>query len=115
MTDAELLRRVQNGDLSAWRTLYDRHLPALWRYVYARTGGDHALAEDVVGETVLALVAAIGNLNPDRGSLAGWLARVARNKLHDDRRKQERAARAAAVIAHRDQSNGVEPAAATLE
>ena len=115
MTDADLLRRVQNGDLSAWRALYDRHLPTLWRYVYARTGGDHALAEDVVSETVLALVAAIGKLDPESGSLDGWLARVARNKLYDHRRKQGWATRAAERIAQRDQSNGARPAAATLE
>lgn len=110
-----LVEAGAHGDLSAWRALYDRHLPALWRYVYARTGGDHALAEDVVGETVLALVAAIGSLNPESGRLAGWLARVARSKLHDHRRKQGRAARAAATIARRDRPNGLAHAPATLE
>jgi len=106
---------VQNGDLSAWRALYDRHLPTLWRYVYAWTGGDYPLAEDVVSETVLALVAAIGNLDPEGGSLNGWLARVARNKLHDHRRKENRAVRAAVTVGHRDRSVDFEPAAALEE
>ena len=112
MTEAELLRRAQGRDLAAWRTLYDRHVPTLWRYVYVQTGGDHQLAEDVVSETILALVAAVDKLDPGGGSLAGWLARVARNKLHDHRRRQDRAARAAATVAQRERSVGVEPAAA---
>lgn len=95
MTDAELLRGVQAGDLSAWEQLYDRCLPTVWRYVYLRAGGDRHLAEDVVSETVLALVRQISSLAPGDGNLSGWLIAVARNKLGDHRRNAARFALAA--------------------
>lgn len=95
MTDAELLRSVQAGDLSAWEQLYQRYLPMVWRYVYLQVGGDRHLAEDVVSETVLALVRQISSLAAGDGNLSGWLIAVARNKLGDHRRNAARGALAA--------------------
>jgi RNA polymerase sigma-70 factor, ECF subfamily len=98
LTDAELLRSVQGGDLTAWERLYQRYLPTVWRYAYLQTGGDRHLAEDVVGETFLALVRHITTLAPGDGNLSGWLIAVARNKLGDHRRSTARAATAAKAI-----------------
>lgn len=91
MTDGELLSGVRSGDLSAWEQLYARYLPTVWRYVYLRVGGDRHLAEDVVSETMLALVRQITSLAPGDGNLSGWLVTVARNKLGDHRRSAARA------------------------
>ncbi len=107
LTDAELLRGVQAGDLSAWERLYDRYLPTLWRYVYLHADGDRHLAEDVVGETILALVRQVSELNPGDGNLAGWLIAVARNKLGDHRRSVARRALATKAV-----GEGTSPAAA---
>jgi RNA polymerase sigma-70 factor (ECF subfamily) len=96
LTDTELLHGVRAGDLSAWEQIYLRSLPTVWRYVYLRAGGDRHLAEDIVSETVLALVRQISSLTPRDGNLSGWLIAVARNKLGDHRRT---AARAAALVA----------------
>ncbi len=95
MTDAELLRSVQAGDLSAWEQLYHRYLPTIWRYVYLQVSGDKYLAEDVVSETVLALVRQISSLTPGNGNISGWLLAVARNKIGDHRRNMARGALAA--------------------
>ncbi len=95
MTDAELIRRVQAGDVSAWERLYQRYLPTLWRYAYLQVGGDRHLAEDVVSETILALVRQISSLAPGDGNLSGWLTAVARNKLGAHRRSVIRGALAA--------------------
>ncbi len=73
MTDAELLRDARAGDLSAWEQLYVRCLPTVWRYVFLRAGGDRHLAEDVLSETVLALVRQISSLTLRDGNLSGWL------------------------------------------
>jgi RNA polymerase sigma factor (sigma-70 family) len=82
LTDAELLRRVKCGDGSAWRILYARCLPAVWRYTFALCD-DHIVAEDVVSETMLALVRGLDSLDPATCHVHGWLRRVARNKLVD--------------------------------
>jgi RNA polymerase sigma-70 factor (ECF subfamily) len=107
LTDAELLRSVQAGDLSAWEQLYYRYLPTVWRYVYLQVSGDKHLAEDVVSETVLALVRQIPTLTPGDGSLSGWLIAVARNKLSDHRRSAARSAQAAKVREARGQAGAV--------
>lgn len=107
MTDAELLRRVRAGDLSAWEQVYARCLPTVWRYVYLRAGGDRQLTEDVVSETILALVRQISGLTLCDGNLSGWLIAVARNKLGDQRRS---AARVAALVA-KARDDGILPVA----
>jgi RNA polymerase sigma-70 factor (ECF subfamily) len=76
------MRRAQHGDGAAWQVLYSRCLPAVWRYVYALSR-DHSTSEEVVSETMLALVRGIHGLDPDTCHLHGWLRRVARNKLSD--------------------------------
>jgi RNA polymerase sigma-70 factor (ECF subfamily) len=87
LTDAELLLAAQGGDQSAFRALYQRYLPTVWRYAYAQTRGDVHTAEDLVSETFLALVRAIGKLDAEKGPLASWLMAVLRNKLGDQRRR----------------------------
>ena len=73
MTDAELLLAARGGDPSAFRALYERYLPTVWRYAYAQTRGDVHAAEDLVSETFLALVRALAKLDAGRGPLASWL------------------------------------------
>jgi RNA polymerase sigma-70 factor, ECF subfamily len=107
LTDSELLRHVQAGDASAWEHLYRRYLPTVWRYVYLQVGGDKHLAEDVVSETILALVRQISSLALGDGNLSGWLIAVARNKLGDHRRNVARGSLAAKAV-----SGGKSPVAA---
>jgi RNA polymerase sigma-70 factor (ECF subfamily) len=97
LTDAELLRSVRIGDVSAWEHLYRRYLPAVWRYVDLQVGGDNHLAEDIVSETFLALVRQIPGLALGDSNLLGWLLAVARNKIGDHRRSIARRAQAAKV------------------
>jgi RNA polymerase sigma-70 factor (ECF subfamily) len=87
LTDAELIQRSQAGDRAALQALYERYLPAVWRYAYARSRGNVHLAEDVVSEAFLALVRSIGKLQPDSGPLGGWLIKVAANRLIDQHRR----------------------------
>jgi RNA polymerase sigma-70 factor (ECF subfamily) len=95
MTDSQLVRRVRAGSEAALETLYRRHLPSVWRYVYAQVGGDVPAAEDVVSETFLAAVRGLRGLDPDGGSLCAWLTGIARHKLADHWRRAQRSARLA--------------------
>jgi len=98
-TDAELIRCVQAGDQAALGMLYRRYLPALWRYAYGRLGGDRHAAEDTVSETFLAAIDGLHDLDPEGGSVYGWLIGIARHKLADRARLMNRADRAGAVLA----------------
>ena len=90
MTDGELLRGAQRGDAAAWRALYQRALPAVWRQAYALVGDVH-VAEDITSETMLALLKNIDRLQTDAPKIAGWLRVVVRCKAADYQRKVFRA------------------------
>ena len=68
--------------------LYDRALPEVYGYLLARCGAV-ALAEDLTGETFLAAADAVRRASPPPLS-TGWLIGVARHKLVDHWRRQER-------------------------
>jgi RNA polymerase sigma-70 factor (ECF subfamily) len=89
LTDADLLHRARRGDAEAWRTLYQRYLPGVWRQAYALVSDAHA-AEDVTSETMLALLRSIGRLESDAPRIAGWLRVVVQRKAADYQRKKFR-------------------------
>ena len=63
----------------------------MWRYGYARLSRDREAADDLVSETFLAAIRAIGSFDPRQGTVYGWLLGIARNKLHDHFRRAQRA------------------------
>jgi RNA polymerase sigma-70 factor (ECF subfamily) len=89
LTDAELVRGARTGDAEAWRALYERYLPAVWRQACALVSDVHA-AEDVTSEAMLALLRSIGQLDADASSLAAWLFSVVRRQAADHHRKDFR-------------------------
>src|SRR5688500_1120742 len=86
LTDGELLRGAQQGDAAAWRALYQRALPAVWRQAYSLVGNVD-VAEDIASETMLALLKNIDRLHSDAPKIAGWLRVVVRCKAADHQRK----------------------------
>jgi RNA polymerase sigma-70 factor (ECF subfamily) len=86
LTDADLLRGARRGDAEAWRTLYARYLPMVWRQAYALIADVHA-AEDITSETMLALLRSINRLETDEPKIGGWLRTVVRCKAADLQRK----------------------------
>jgi RNA polymerase sigma-70 factor (ECF subfamily) len=79
---------VPQQDAAAVLDLYDRALPDVHGYLLSRCR-DSQVAEDLTGDTFLAAVSAVR-----RGTVAdltvAWLITVARNKLVDHWRRQER-------------------------
>lgn len=79
--EAELIRRLQMGELAAFDTLFERHATRLLAYINGILQ-DKGLAEDVVQEAFVLLVRHIGRIRPEAG-VAPWLFRVARNRAYD--------------------------------
>ena len=79
---------VSDEVVDAVLDLYDRALPEIHGYLLSRCR-DSQVAEDLTGETFLAAVSAVR-----RGTVpdltVAWLVAVARNKLVDHWRRQER-------------------------
>ena len=77
--DSELVMRLlTRGDEAAFRTLYRRHTPRLYRLQLRFAGGRVADAEDLVQETWLRAVRRLDTFRAD-GQLGGWLRGVAVN------------------------------------
>ena len=79
------------GDAAELEALYDATLDHVYGYVLVRVGGHVATAEDLTQETYLALAQQIRDGNSPPAPLP-WLLRVARNKVVDFYRRQERTA-----------------------
>lgn len=90
--DLAVARRILRGDEAAFRTLFDRYFPRLYRFVLARLDGDHEAARDVVQQT---FCRAIERLDGYRGEAAlyTWFHQVCRNTLMDYYRYTHRQAR----------------------
>jgi RNA polymerase sigma-70 factor (ECF subfamily) len=83
LSDAALLLGLRDRDPAAYQRICDVHLPSVWRYVFACVHGDQHLAEDIVSETMLALLDSAEKLDHQECNLGGWLRVVARNKIRD--------------------------------
>jgi RNA polymerase sigma factor (sigma-70 family) len=98
-SDAELLVAVAAGDLRALGELFDRHQPALRRYL-SRMGIPRADVDDLVQATFLEITRAAPSFDPSHAGRS-WIFGVASIMLRRHRRFLHRAAahiRAAARI-----------------
>ena len=77
----------------SFRAFYDDALPRVYGYFLQRCGGSVAVAEDLTQETFLAAVAELKRGRRIVSPLA-WIFGIARHKLMDHYRRQERADRA---------------------
>ncbi len=83
--DAALAVRARKGDAGAFGVLYDRHVDAVYRYVFYRVRND-ADAEDLTSEVFMRALRAIPRYEPRQAFLA-WLYRIARNAVIDRGRR----------------------------
>lgn len=83
--DPLLARRAvlaQGGDAAAMRALYRELHPEVARFVGRRIRSS-ADAEDLVSRVFFTLVERLGDFDPQRGSVRGWVLRIARNAVID--------------------------------
>ena len=86
--DVELVLRVGEGDVSAYRELVSRHAPKLLGFS-ARLLRDPTEAEDIVQETFLRLWQRAGEYSP-AARVTTWLHRIAHNLAVDRLRARKR-------------------------
>lgn len=85
--DSVLLARVRRGDEAAMAVLYDRYSRLVYS-VSLRVLRDAAAAEDVLQEIFMQVWRTPESFVSARGSLAGWLSVVARNRSIDALRRK---------------------------
>jgi len=85
--DDTLIRRVVEGDATAWPALVDRHIGPITAFAWHMLG-DRADAEDVAQETFLRLFRKAPTWQPGGALLRTWLTRVANNLCIDRARSR---------------------------
>jgi RNA polymerase sigma-70 factor (ECF subfamily) len=88
--EATLIQRAKEGDPAAFAEIYDRHQPAIYRYILYRVG-DAAIAEDLTSEVFVRLVDRIEDFTYQGRPLLAWLYTIAHNLVTDYYRSTERA------------------------
>lgn len=97
--DADLLARAAAGEPTAVRQLLDGPGAILYGFVFARVGGDAAVAEDVVQETLLEAVKGAKGFRGE-AALSTWLCAIARRRLarHYERERKQEVARSGLAL-----------------
>lgn len=88
LTDSQLLERVRDSDGEAFRVLFDRYQPVLFRHLSFRTG-QADLSHEIVQETFLRVWDHRRSLRPHLSFLA-YLFRISGNLVRDEHRRTKR-------------------------
>ena len=81
--------RLQAGDARALEQLFEIYVPRLYRFVWRSMGGDILDVEDVLQETMVAALRTLPRFRGECG-LYTWLCAIARHKVQDHIRRQQR-------------------------
>ena len=83
--DAKLVALPSDGNRIAFEKLYRRHRDRIYGLVWRLSGGDHALAEDLLQEAFVRAWRKLGSFRGD-SRFATWLHRLSVNVALSDRR-----------------------------
>ena len=86
--DAELIARVQSGEVEAFGDLYQRYLDLIYRYIRVRVVEDR-VAEDLTEVVFLRSFEALGRYKERGRPFSAFLYQVARNLLVDHYRQRK--------------------------
>lgn len=85
--DRIYVERAIDGDAEAFGVLYERHLDAIYRYIYFRVETE-VVAEDLTEETFVRAWEALPGFKVGQHPFTSWLYRIAHNLVIDHRRKR---------------------------
>ena len=87
--DADMLKRLHDGDRTAMGELYDRYFDRVYSLVFNQVDRNRDVAEDIVQETFLAALKSAKSFK-GRSSAYTWLCSIAYHKVADHYRRQSR-------------------------
>ena len=96
--ETPLLARCRRGDAEAWDELFERHYAAAGRFVF-QLGHDFSRedVEEICQETFLTVIKSLESFQGN-SQFQTWLFRIAANKAHDYRQRQQAAKRGGGQI-----------------
>jgi RNA polymerase sigma-70 factor (ECF subfamily) len=81
-SDETLVERARAGEAAAFASLYDRHMEAIYRYVYYRVPTRQD-AEDITATVFARALHSLPHFRGQRCSFSTWLHRIAHNAVVD--------------------------------
>lgn len=84
-----LVEQARAGDADAFALLYDQYVQKIYGYVAMRVG-DSEVAQDLTADVFLKALEALDTFEWRGYPFSSWLFRIARNRVVDYLRKQER-------------------------
>jgi RNA polymerase sigma-70 factor (ECF subfamily) len=88
LDEEELILRAIKGDGQAFGSLYERHLDAIYRYVFFKIG-DAAEAEDLTEDVFVRAWEALPGYQVRQHPFTSWLYRIAHNLTIDHMRRRK--------------------------
>ena len=107
LEDIDLVRKARGSDIDAFRSLFQKYQPIVFRNVLFRTR-DTDLSHDIVQETFLRVWERRSSLRPNRSFLA-YLLRISVNLVLDASRRERTRERLKGYIPEPAQSEGDDP------
>jgi RNA polymerase sigma-70 factor (ECF subfamily) len=87
-SDSQLIVRAASGDTAAFGRLYERHLDAIYRYIYFRVSNARD-AEDLTEQVFLKAWQALPDYEQQGTPFTSWLYRIAHNAVIDHYRRRD--------------------------
>jgi RNA polymerase sigma-70 factor, ECF subfamily len=84
-----VVENAQKGDKIAFDYLYIAYFNPIYRYIFLRSGGRRADAEDLTQEVFLRAWRAVDRFEIEGGSFLAWLYVIARNACFDFTKKKK--------------------------
>ena len=82
-TDAPALDPLLRGDPAALTAWFERHVDAVYAFVFYRVGNDPHLAADATQATFTVALERLADYDPERGRMVTWLRTLSRNVVRD--------------------------------
>lgn len=83
MSEDKLIKKAKKGDKDSFGQLYDKHLPAIYRFVFLKVG-HKTEAEDITQQVFLNALENIKTFTPQADAkFSSWLYKIAKNLVID--------------------------------
>ncbi len=82
MSEAQLIKECQNGNLDRFAEIYDAYVNKIYRFVYYRTNHKET-AEDITSVVFMKSMNKISSYSFEKGTFSSWLYKIARNSVID--------------------------------
>lgn len=89
MDDLKIVKRIQDGNLDAFGTLYEAYIDKIYKFIYLKVS-DREIAEDITAEVFLKAFDTIEKFRIDKNSsFKAWIYKIAYHKVVDSYRTKK--------------------------